>query len=175
MAMVRFDHNGHDYQVSLERNAGNHFSAQIDEAALQVAIDSIDPHTLSVNRDHLRHTVYVVSDDDTIYIHLAGVPYVFRKTDDGHSRHRHGGEGGGHAADEIAAPMPGKILKIFVQEGQSVARNQRLFIVEAMKMENEVKSPREGVVKQINFQENELVSVGEPVVELEPPAEATDI
>lgn len=175
MAMLRFDHNGHGYQVNLEKNAGNNFSAQIDETALQVAIDSIDPHTLSVSRNQLRHTVYVASDDDTIYIHLAGVSYVFKKSDDGHSRHRHSGVEGSHAEDEITAPMPGKLLKIFVQEGQSVVRNQRLFIVEAMKMENEVKSPREGVIKQINFQENELVSVGEPVVELEPPAEATEI
>lgn len=175
MTMVRFDHDGDNYQVSLKKEAENIFSAQIDDAALQIAIDAIDSHTLSINWDHIRHTVYVATDDNTIYVHLAGMQYAFKKTETGHSRHRHGGDGGAHAADEITAPMPGKILKVFVQEGQSVARNERLFIVEAMKMENEVKSPREGVVKQINFQENDLVSVGEPVVELEPPAEATDI
>lgn len=175
MTMRRFDHAGHGYQVSLTKNTGNHFSAQIDETALQVVIDAIDDNTLSINRDPFRHTVYVASDDNYIYVHLAGVQYALKKAEAEHSRQRHGGDGGAHAADEITAPMPGKILKIFVQEGQSVARNQRLFIVEAMKMENEVKAPRDGVVKQINFQENDLVSVGEPVVELETSAEATDI
>ena len=63
--------------------------------------------------------------------------------------------------------MPGKILKIFISEGDKIKNNQPLFIIEAMKMENEVKSPLDGTVKKIYFKEQDLVSVGEPIVEID--------
>jgi biotin carboxyl carrier protein len=49
----------------------------------------------------------------------------------------------------IRAPMPGRIARILVAEGAKVAARQGLIVVEAMKMENELKSPREGVVVKV--------------------------
>ncbi|MDN5212373.1 biotin/lipoyl-containing protein [Fulvivirgaceae bacterium BMA12] len=51
---------------------------------------------------------------------------------------------------EIKAPMPGLILNIHVEEGQEVKRDEPIMILEAMKMENIIKSPGEGIVKKIN-------------------------
>jgi biotin carboxyl carrier protein len=73
----------------------------------------------------------------------------------------------GQQFNVITAPMPGRILKIMVSEKQSVKAYQPLFIVESMKMENEVQSPKAGKVVKINFKENDLVSVGDAVVELD--------
>jgi biotin carboxyl carrier protein len=50
---------------------------------------------------------------------------------------------------EISSPMPGKVVDILVKEGESVKAGQGLIIVEAMKMENELKSPKDGVVGSI--------------------------
>ena len=69
---------------------------------------------------------------------------------------------------EICAPMPGKILKIFVAENDHVQAKQNLVIVEAMKMENNIVSPIEGTVKRINFKEGDLIDTGQPIIELEP-------
>lgn len=68
---------------------------------------------------------------------------------------------------EICAPMPGKILKIFVTTGDQVTPKQNLLIVEAMKMENSITSSMKGVVKKINFKEGDLVDTGQPIIELE--------
>ena len=57
----------------------------------------------------------------------------------------------------INSPMPGKILRILVNENDSVVEGQGLIVIEAMKMENELKSPKDGVVKEL------LAVVGEPV------------
>ncbi len=57
----------------------------------------------------------------------------------------------------INAPIPGLVVKILVEEGQTVALNAPLIILEAMKMENEIRAPREGVVKNI------VVEVGQSV------------
>ena len=58
---------------------------------------------------------------------------------------------------EIRAPMPGLILDVHIEEGEEVKEGQVIMILEAMKMENIIKSPGEGIVKKINVQTGESV------------------
>ena len=67
----------------------------------------------------------------------------------------------------VTAPMPGKILRVLVSEGQEVKTGQGLVVLEAMKMENEIPAPKDGVVKKIYVKENDTVNTGDPLVELE--------
>ncbi|NPV04247.1 MAG: biotin/lipoyl-binding protein [Syntrophaceae bacterium] len=68
------------------------------------------------------------------------------------------------AGDEvIAAPMPGKVLSIAVQTGQSVKAGDLILVLEAMKMENEIVCGRDGVVKQIGVSVNATVNTGDPL------------
>jgi biotin carboxyl carrier protein len=60
----------------------------------------------------------------------------------------------------IDAPMPGKIVRVLVKEGDSVQEGQGLVVVEAMKMENELRSPKAGVVKELHAQEGQPVEAG---------------
>jgi biotin carboxyl carrier protein len=63
--------------------------------------------------------------------------------------------------------MPGKVIKLLVAEGDAVRKNQTLVIVEAMKMENEIKSALEGSVKKIHVSAGELVDPERVLLELE--------
>lgn len=56
---------------------------------------------------------------------------------------------------EVKTPMPGKLYDVLVKEGESICANQTLFIVESMKMQLEVKSPRDGIVKTIYFEKGQ--------------------
>ena len=67
----------------------------------------------------------------------------------------------------VAAPMPGLVLKVEVEVGQAVKAGQGLVIVEAMKMENELKAPADGVVAKILVQERQTVEKGAALVVLE--------
>ncbi len=67
----------------------------------------------------------------------------------------------------VTAPMPGKILRVLVKEGQEVKAGQGLLVLEAMKMENEIPAPKDGVVKKIYVKEGDAVNTGDPLVELE--------
>ncbi len=58
---------------------------------------------------------------------------------------------------KIVSPMPGKVIKINVREGQEVKKGEVLLIVEAMKMENNIVSPKAGVIEQINVAEGDMV------------------
>jgi len=79
--------------------------------------------------------------------------------------------GGADAAvgvkDKIFAPMPGKVVKILVAEGQEVKAGQPMVIVEAMKMENQVNSAADGKVKKINFKDGDQVDTETPIIELD--------
>ncbi|MGX7098488.1 MULTISPECIES: biotin/lipoyl-containing protein [Globicatella] len=57
----------------------------------------------------------------------------------------------------VSAPMSGVIMKILVKEGQSVKAGDNLFILEAMKMENEIKATQDGVIKSILVTESQQV------------------
>ncbi len=62
--------------------------------------------------------------------------------------------------DSVKAPMPGNILSVNVQPGASVKKGDVLFILEAMKMENEIMAPRDGVVASVDTQKGSSVETG---------------
>ncbi|MBP1757523.1 MAG: Pyruvate carboxylase [Firmicutes bacterium] len=74
---------------------------------------------------------------------------------------------GAMGSDVVKAPMPGTILNIAVAAGASVKKGQVLCVLEAMKMENEIVSPRDGVVAGIHTGKGNSVQAGEPLVSLQ--------
>ncbi|MDE0354893.1 MAG: biotin/lipoyl-binding protein [Deltaproteobacteria bacterium] len=62
---------------------------------------------------------------------------------------------------EVKIPMPGKVVAVLVNEGDTVDKGQGLVIVEAMKMENEVRAPSDGEVKEIRVKAGESVESGQ--------------
>lgn len=67
----------------------------------------------------------------------------------------------------VTAPMPGKVVKVFVKVGDEVPEGHGLVVVEAMKMENELKSPRAGKVTEVLVKEGMTVDNGAPLVVVE--------
>jgi glutaconyl-CoA/methylmalonyl-CoA decarboxylase subunit gamma len=72
----------------------------------------------------------------------------------------------GGAKTEIKSPLPGVIVKIFVSKGEEVKKNQKLFSLEAMKMENEIKADRDGVIESIKATAGQSVLQEEVVMEM---------
>ena len=66
----------------------------------------------------------------------------------------------------ISSPLPGTIMEIMVSLGQNIKKGQILLLIEAMKMENEVLAPRDGVVKQIITSKGSSVETGSPLLML---------
>ena len=68
---------------------------------------------------------------------------------------------------KITAPMPGKVVRVLAPEGTAVEAGQSVIVIEAMKMQNELKAPKNGVVKKINVSEGAAVEAGQALAEVE--------
>ena len=81
-------------------------------------------------------------------------------------RRRSSAETGQHGPQEILAPMPGKIVRLLVSENQEVRPHQGLLVMEAMKMQNELKAQRSGRVEKIHVSEGAGVETGAKLLRL---------
>jgi biotin carboxyl carrier protein len=68
------------------------------------------------------------------------------------------------AISDLKAPMPGMVLKVFVQEGDTLQKGDNLFVLEAMKMENIIKAPAGVVVKSIKIKPGDKVEKGQVLI-----------
>ncbi len=77
------------------------------------------------------------------------------------------GDAAGHGEQRVSAPMPGRVVRVLVKAGETVADRQGLVVVEAMKMENELTVPRAGRVKEVMVAEGASVEAGRLLVIVE--------
>jgi biotin carboxyl carrier protein len=77
------------------------------------------------------------------------------------------GSSSNHGRQEITASMPGKVIRVLVSQGETVEEGQGLIVVEAMKMQNEMKSPKGGMVMEVRVGPDATVSAGEVLVVVE--------
>jgi biotin carboxyl carrier protein len=80
---------------------------------------------------------------------------------------RHAGGRGGEGVETVAAPMPGKVVRVLVKVGETVTAGQGLVVVEAMKMQNEMKAHRAGKVLTMSAREGATVAAGEVLAVIE--------
>lgn len=101
---------------------------------------------------HSQHGFFDVSIKGKTQVVTISDPRRLR-TDQDSDRHHHG-------TAEVTAPMPGKVVRVLVDEGTQVEAGAGLVVVEAMKMQNEMKSPRAGNVVSINVTSGDTVEAG---------------
>src|SRR5579863_10507838 len=95
------------------------------------------------------------------WVHVAGNEFLIKIIDPRSWRGRARGSIALEGRQQVAAPMPGKIVSVLVAAGQSVEANQGLLVIEAMKMQNEIRSPKSGAIERLLVREGQTVSAGE--------------
>jgi biotin carboxyl carrier protein len=106
------------------------------------------------------HPADAVRDGNMVWVRFEGRTYRFELVR-GSRRSRAASEG------DLASPMPGQVQNVLVAEGDVVEPNQPLLVVEAMKMQLEIKAGHAGRVKKILVGEGDQVEAGVPLAELE--------
>jgi biotin carboxyl carrier protein len=156
---------GKPHKISLEKKEGKYIFTQ-GSNSFEADIHVISPHVISVIVGERSYKVYFTQDKDKKYFYVSGNEYIIREPGEREENLERGEEGTSQDKLMIKAPMPGKVIKINVKEEEKVRKNQTLAIVEAMKMENEIKSSIEGHVKKIFVSAGDLVDSEKPLIEL---------
>jgi biotin carboxyl carrier protein len=101
-------------------------------------------------------------------VHVNGVYVpVVTKGGSGRRAKETGAAGRGSGPQRVNAPMPGKVVRVLVKPGESVKARQGLVVVEAMKMENELRAARDGTVRDVFVVEGQSVDAGAALVLVE--------
>ena len=166
--------NGRTRRVSIER-AGNEpgrFCVSVDGATRVVDARRVGEFGISLlfpGDSHAGTTIDLApgSSPGEVLAHLAGrtIPIVVN----GRRRGRGGAEAGdaAHGEQKVTAPMPGRVVRVLVVHGEEVAARQPVVVVEAMKMENELRSPKAGRVKDVAVEAGTSVEAGRVLVVIE--------
>lgn len=120
---------------------------------------------VALDIDKQRFDGHVAYSGGTLWIHFAGETYTVES--EGRSTRARSRAGSRAHPGEIAAPMPGKIVKIFVKPGETVEEGHVLLVMEAMKMEYTLKAQAKGKVATISAKAGDQVGLGQILVQLE--------
>jgi len=159
-----FLYNNNTFSISLEKQK-DCYIASVGDNRYEVDVLPLSSRVLSLKLGNRSILVHTAKDDRGRIVCVGGVPYLLAdKTDD---QQAGGGGGGGSGDGTISTPMPGKIVAVHVKEGDTVEKNQALLVVESMKMQNDILSDVNGVVKKIHFSPGEQAGFGEALVEID--------
>jgi biotin carboxyl carrier protein len=146
--------------VQVHRVDGN-FVVAIDGREWTVDAARIDPHTLSLLVGTQSHEVAIARDPATGQLAVAVGTVPVAVSLNGRRRWGRKDDGGGASGPQrLTAPMPGKVARVVVKRGDTVQAKQPLVVIEAMKMENELRASRAGVVAEVHAQEGQSVDAG---------------
>lgn len=140
-------------------------SIAIDSEQLAAA-RQVESGVYSVVVDGASYEIFISGTPDRLSAYVHGLAFTVEVQDPRDtSRALRSSMGSGR--QEISAPMPGKVIRVLVNVGDSVDAGQGLIVVEAMKMQNEMKAARPGRVLEIRARAGETVGAGDTLVILE--------
>lgn len=145
-------------RVAVARAAGG-FAVTVDGRTVGVDAVRVDAHMLSLIIDGASHEVTVApAGDGSATVTVDGTPVGV--SIDGRRRWGRKDDQGSTGPQRVSAPMPGKVVRVLVKKGDAVRARQPLVVVEAMKMENELRALREGTVADVLAREGQSVDAG---------------
>lgn len=155
------------HRIEVHAAGDTTFTVEIDGVPRVVDSRRIGQTTYSLLIDGRSVVAEVSADGDQFVVSIGGEIFNLRVTDERRRQVTLGAPEEEKGRREIRALMPGKVVEVLVEVGDSVTRDQGLLIIEAMKMENEVKSPATGEVKEIRVSPGQAVESGQVLAVVE--------
>jgi biotin carboxyl carrier protein len=159
---LRDTSSGRQFEVELKPQ-GAVMQAHIDGAVLTLAHQPLPDGAVSVDLDGLRMRAFAARLGESIIVSVGPHTFEFKLDQAGRRGGRHS-----LATPQVTAPMPGKVLKIAVREGDQVEAGQPLITMEAMKMETTLAAEGPARVMSVRVSEGQMVDAGALLMELSP-------
>jgi biotin carboxyl carrier protein len=147
--------------LSLEGSTAEGLVARFPHRELKVDAVIVDAGSYSLLIDGNSFDVTVHRLLDHYQVTVNGVSFEIALRDPKQLRHQTGTGEDSAGPASITSPMPGKLVKLLVAEGDSVKEGQGVAVVEAMKMQNELRASKSGVVEKLCVAEGQAVNAGE--------------
>jgi len=148
-----FKHNNQVYKISFE-NEGDNLVVEIDNNRKPVEYKKLDDYLYSVIINGKSHNLAVLKKGKHIQVFFQGNLFNFETVSEREQ------PSGGHSAsgsNQISSPMPSRIVKVLKHVDDKVEEGEGVIVIEAMKMESELKSPLSGTIKEIKVSEGDTV------------------
>jgi len=167
--MTYFAHSGgQDHRVEV-RHEKDGCHVRLDNREFQVDFLQVDPGLYSLLIGGRSYEIDLLKVEDAVMVLVNGQPFRVEIQEE---RERRLGAAAGKGEVRagrrtITAPMPGKVARLLVRPGDAVRAGDGIIVVEAMKMENELKAPASGTVREVRVAEGKPVSGGDVLVVIE--------
>ena len=166
---LQVDIGDNHHQVEIEHEDGK-LHASVDGRKYDLEVSEPEPGIFLFKHDGKIYEASVARPSSTgqpTYVRIGSNEFDVRIIDP--KRLRSAGSGGDHTdgVAEIRTAMPGKVVRILVNAGDQVEKGAGVVVVEAMKMQNELKAPKAGIVKEIRTQEGSTVAASEVLATIE--------
>jgi len=162
--------NEHISTVKIQKDDGNIITVIVDGKKYEIDIKSVEYCIYSILHKNKSYNVEIIDGSDSKNF---TVNTLYQSFDveilDAEARYI-ASRMKAHELEEkniISSPMPGRIVRIPVTEGQEIIAGQTVIVVSAMKMESEYKTSKNGIVKHIHVKEGEVVSGHQPLLTIE--------
>jgi biotin carboxyl carrier protein len=150
---------GKNYRLDLN-HADERWSCRLNGRDLEVDAVLVRPDVLSLRVGNMAYEVKSERVANDWHLWVEGTRFVVEVRDPRSLRGR-ARAGDDRGPRKIAAPMPGKVVRLLVREGDEVEPGAGVAVVEAMKMQNEIKSPKKGTVRKILVSQGATVNAGD--------------
>jgi biotin carboxyl carrier protein len=150
---------GKKYRLELNRVDGS-WSCRLDGREVDVESILARPGVLSLRIGNVAYEVKSERLAEGLYISVGSTRFAVELRDPRSLRGR-SRAADDHGPRKIAASMPGKVVRLLLREGDEVEAGGGIAVVEAMKMQNEIKSPKKGTIQKILVGEGAAVNAGD--------------
>ena len=158
---VLFDRARRSVELTRSTDEPSHLVVTIDSRRVEADAAKISPGVYSILLGGRSLEVRIETLADGLLLHTAGREYRVEIVDPRFWRRSRSGRIDLAGRQQISAPMAGKVVRVLVTPGQQVETSQGLLVVEAMKMQNEIRSPKTGTVERLLAKEGQTVNAGE--------------
>jgi acetyl-CoA carboxylase biotin carboxylase subunit len=155
--------------VTVPGYSENHFLFEIEGIQYQAFPLDSAPNRIEFTIDHHNYIAWISEDgENQAFVSTGGHIFTMKRHDIlAESVVASGFDTHGHDSNHVTSPMPGKVIRIMVGDGEQVKKGDPLLIIEAMKMENLIVCPREAIIKAVNVAVNDRVESSTVLVEFE--------
>ena len=154
---------GKTHDLELEQTSSG-WSCRLDGRDIPVDVAQLGPGRISLL---VAGRSYDVSRGASGSITVGERSYEVELTDPKSWRGRRGASAAASGPQNLTASMPGKVVRVLAQKGSKIHKGQGVLVIEAMKMQNEIRSPRDGIVSAVLVQEGASVNAGQALVRIE--------